>query len=649
MADANPKPGRKEVERLVRDRDAALQTAREAIRDATRVTRLLAILNEPAPAKILLDRVLSTLSELFMADIGAIIDPAMSGAFRPIASIGLPEDEAEGIFASFDMPRAFSELRASAALGPKELEAFLLDPRLSGGLGIAGLAWIPTNTEEEAQGALILIRISGSPFSGPEIDLLSAMAYRVAVALEQLQWREQLEAMARTDRELGWRLDRLDVAREAVRTFPDIAGAEAAAILIYLPGGVRELEAASEGLDEGAAGWILGSQLPEPDALCFDGEPLRLTPGSALFPRSSSAPPYRSILAAPLDGGRMCRRVLLAFRSQPVAFTAETARIAGLYARKLAAAFENAALYQALRESEEKAKALLGNISDVVAVIEPDFIVASVAEAVRSAWGMDPDSLIGAPLLDFVHPDDAESARTGMGKTLENPDKTAASVLRLRFGETEPWRSFDVIFRNLIVDKSIGGIVATFHDITERRILEKELSELALTDALTGLANRKLFLDRLRESLEREAPDAPAPAVIYFDLDDFKIINDRLGHAAGDRTLKAVADRLRDCLRKDDTPARLGGDEFTVLIETIRDFEILRNVVRRLQTTITAPIALEDGTEVKVGCSVGIALGEPGDDADGLLRKADAAMYQAKKEGKGGFVVFRPGMDGRGP
>lgn len=166
----------------------------------------------------------------------------------------------------------------------------------------------------------------------------------------------------------------------------------------------------------------------------------------------------------------------------------------------------------------------------------------------------------------------------------------------------------------------------------------------AFHDSLTGLPNRALFLDRLQQALDRSSREGVLHAVLFVDLDYFKIINDSLGHKAGDQLLTVVAERLRACLRPADTAARLGGDEFVVLLDNVMGVDDAISVAERITEALGVPIELGE-RQVVVGTSVGIALSEDHESQpDVMLRNADVAMYEAKKEGKGRYKVFDPGM-----
>ena len=176
------------------------------------------------------------------------------------------------------------------------------------------------------------------------------------------------------------------------------------------------------------------------------------------------------------------------------------------------------------------------------------------------------------------------------------------------------------------------------------RELEEQLRHQAFHDALTGLANRARFMDRLDHGLQRAARRAADLAVLFIDLDDFKSVNDSLGHPAGDQLLIEVASRLQSCLRPGDTAARLGGDEFAILLEELGDTDHAIAVATRIIDTLRVPMELS-GTEVFVRGSIGIAISTAVSTADELLRRADVAMYTAKGDGKGQFAVYRSSME----
>jgi diguanylate cyclase (GGDEF)-like protein/PAS domain S-box-containing protein len=185
-------------------------------------------------------------------------------------------------------------------------------------------------------------------------------------------------------------------------------------------------------------------------------------------------------------------------------------------------------------------------------------------------------------------------------------------------------------------------LIASGIDITERQKLQAQLEHQAFHDALTGLPNRRFLVERLRRALEGKR--ARPIALMFIDLDDFKVANDTLGHAGGDVVLVEVARRLRRALRTPDLPARLGGDEFALLMEDVEDPAVAAAVAERLLGALRRPIRVR-GTEVHVAASIGIAVGDGrGKRGEELLRNADLAMYAAKAKGKDGWAVYEPSM-----
>jgi diguanylate cyclase (GGDEF)-like protein len=179
-------------------------------------------------------------------------------------------------------------------------------------------------------------------------------------------------------------------------------------------------------------------------------------------------------------------------------------------------------------------------------------------------------------------------------------------------------------------------------DITQRKRMEGQLAHQAFHDPLTTLPNRTFFLEQLTRALARAKRQQTSVAVLFVDLDRFKVINDSLGHPVGDQLLITVAERLQACVRVGDTVARLGGDEFTLLLEALPTVQGAMEVAERIHTALQAPFPL-DGRNVFTSASIGIALSMPETDhPDDLLRAADSAMYQAKVAGKAQFALFDP-------
>jgi diguanylate cyclase (GGDEF)-like protein/PAS domain S-box-containing protein len=291
-----------------------------------------------------------------------------------------------------------------------------------------------------------------------------------------------------------------------------------------------------------------------------------------------------------------------------------------------------------LRLSEGRFRSLVQNAGDLITIVDAHGTVRFAGPSHTRVLGVDPATATGEAFLDSVHPDDRERMEQALAELAANPGQHRNLEVRVRHGDGS-WRTLDAIATSLVDDPSVSGIVINARDITERKALEQELAHQAFHDALTGLPNRALFMDRLRHAIERANRSADDLSVLYVDLDQFKFINDSLGHKTGDRLLKAVAEQLRPCIRPGDTVSRIGGDEFTVLLEDADQAEATR-VAERIARRFRAPLQVETH-ELVVTASIGIACKSSLDtQADDLLREADVAMYAAKRSGKARFAVF---------
>jgi diguanylate cyclase (GGDEF)-like protein len=205
------------------------------------------------------------------------------------------------------------------------------------------------------------------------------------------------------------------------------------------------------------------------------------------------------------------------------------------------------------------------------------------------------------------------------------------------------WIDVESTCTDLLDDVAVRGRVLAVRDVRERKSFEEKLHHQAFHDALTGLPNRTLFEDRVGQAQARAQRSGEPIAVLFIDLDDFKTVNDSLGHAAGDDLLRLTSARLDESLRGMDTAARLGGDEFAVLAENVEGPESVSTLAARLHAALELPFLLGDD-EVFVRASIGIALSVGAEAADELMRNADTAMYVAKASGKGRHEIFRPTM-----
>ncbi len=254
-----------------------------------------------------------------------------------------------------------------------------------------------------------------------------------------------------------------------------------------------------------------------------------------------------------------------------------------------------------------------------------------------------PDAIGGTPdtMLDRI--DEASQDRLNTAIQAVSEGRRGSAELRLGAGAGDRW----VLWQGLPVRMQGAHLPAAFAstlDISQLKRAETALARQATHDPLTGLPNRRLLLDALIDALQLlgRGHRTGTVALMFIDLDQFKMVNDVLGHDAGDALLKTAAQRLRNAVREHDIVARFGGDEFVVLLQHVADRGELHDVARRILAALEVPIHVA-GTEAKVGASVGIATATgPDDDPDALVRNADAAMYKAKEHGRGRYEFFRP-------
>ncbi len=293
---------------------------------------------------------------------------------------------------------------------------------------------------------------------------------------------------------------------------------------------------------------------------------------------------------------------------------------------------------QARSVGERRLAALVHNSSDVIAVLDADSRIGFVSPSAQPVLGWDPDDLLGRRWIDeIVQP---EEMPTFVAALAGQRDATMTMQARHRDGTTI---FLEGTLTNLLGDDSVDGLVLTARDVTARLQMEQELTQHAFHDALTGLANRRLFTNRLEHAMQRRSRGGEHDVVVlFFDLDDFKQINDSVGHGVGDRVLVAVAERLMQVLRPEDTAARLGGDEFAVLMED-SDLRRGRMVAERLQAALAEPVVV-DGAQRTVTASVGLAVADDDTGWEELLRNADVAMYLAKDRGKAGVAIYEPAL-----
>lgn len=297
---------------------------------------------------------------------------------------------------------------------------------------------------------------------------------------------------------------------------------------------------------------------------------------------------------------------------------------------------------QALRRQEQLYRLVADNASDLVQLMAVDGKPLYLSPSFQTILGYTTEELRQLGHGGLIHPDDIEKTQAALPILLGGKPARVSVRARKKGGE---YIWLDSMLRPVFNGAGeVVQLLASSRDVTERNLFEAQLQHQAFHDPLTGLPNRALFTDRLEHALASAQRRNASPALLFLDLDRFKMVNDSLGHSVGDQLLTAVAGRLQGCVRPEDTIARFGGDEFTILLEDDRDSGGAVRVAERIREQLQAPFRV-GGVEIFVTATIGIAVSYRGlVQADDLLRQADVALYRAKNRGKAQHEVYHPGM-----
>ncbi|MDJ0806514.1 MAG: EAL domain-containing protein [Gammaproteobacteria bacterium] len=317
---------------------------------------------------------------------------------------------------------------------------------------------------------------------------------------------------------------------------------------------------------------------------------------------------------------------------------------------------ENKSIQLRLEESESLHRFIVNNSPDMIYLLDQDGKFAFVNERVETLLGFKQEEIIGEHFSKLIFHDDVEQAQHTFNERRTGDRATKSIELRLRCKDCDAPRYFES--RSVPIELSSIGIYTISHvqnkefigtygvarDITKRKQAEELIKYQLHHDLLTNLPNRSLFRDRLNMALAQSKRSGKHVAVLYLDMDRFKVINDSLGHFVGDELLQQVAHRLKTGLREADTLARVGGDEFNLLIPELNSEDDARTLATKILSLFAAPFYIGE-EEIFVSFSIGISLSpEHGDTREALIKNADIAMYQVKYSGKNGYAFYAESM-----
>lgn len=357
---------------------------------------------------------------------------------------------------------------------------------------------------------------------------------------------------------------------------------------------------------------------------------------------------YRTVI--PVPGSQPPRRLVID-TLEPITSPAQASLL--VLGQSVGMALERLKLSRRVleRATTERLQLLLHNASDVIALVDENGKIRYVTEAIRDLTGQSPTDVLGSAWTRLFQDtalargllERARASGEAKGDLVMSRSRASdlpTDVMPHPQPEQPPDRRVEVDVSWLAAEEQY---VVTHHDVTERYVLEQQLAYQAFHDELTGLNNRAVFRKELARAAARSRRSGRPFAVMMIDLDDFKNVNDSLGHPAGDELLRIVAKRLVECMREGDTPVRLGGDEFAVILESAHSEEDATTVAERILERIGKPMTIR-GSEIVIGSSIGIAVSDGTADPADVERDADIALYDAKFAGKNQVAMFQAQM-----
>jgi diguanylate cyclase (GGDEF)-like protein/PAS domain S-box-containing protein len=296
------------------------------------------------------------------------------------------------------------------------------------------------------------------------------------------------------------------------------------------------------------------------------------------------------------------------------------------------------------RRVQRRFRAIIENSADAIALLDSDMRVTWVGPSTERVFGWREAEMVGRSIYDLIHPND----RAGTAEVAERIRGSKSDVVRgeLRLQHRNgSWMWIEACAQNLLDDAEVGAVVVNYRDVSERKGLEKELVHRAYYDTLTGLPNRALFLDRAEQVLAATRRHNRHAAFMFLDLDRFKVVNDTLGHTAGDELIRMAGGRIASTIRASDTVCRVGGDEFIVLVDDSSGEHGALRIANEILAAFRDPFSVH-GVELYITPSIGVSIYPvDGEDVETLLRRADSAMYRAKDSGRNAVQLYTTTMN----
>ena len=461
------------------------------------------------------------------------------------------------------------------------------------------------------------------------VGLVLVRMHRLVRARERMAARERALRKASERLVAAGSVNALNTeAAEALVTVIDSAAVQSAGLAVLLDDGSYEVATVD-----------VGAEIVQPGDRIMFSEGVDDRVGDLLW-SGHSDDQERDLYGAPFSVPEENDRILFAYTDTSIdrhdrrAFES-LGREIGLARRGLLAA-------QMIERSrtERRFESLVQNSSDIVIVTDCDLVATYASPALETHLGWKVSDLLGTRITEIVPESERETVLTNLGKLIDSSPSAARIELAVNDADGRR-RLIDITVTDLTKHPEVEGYVLNGRDVTEATQLKADLMHAAYHDALTGLPNRTQFTSDVTRSL-REVHESH-PAVLFVDLDDFKTINDGLGHAAGDQVLRTVAGRLADAAGPNDVAARLGGDEFALLVPDGSDVEAIEALAYRVLDRIREPVDV-DGRQMTTSASMGIVVATGAMSAEAVQRNADVAMYRAKAAGKGRFERFEDHM-----